>query len=198
MTTSYPDRLSEIKARLQAATSEPWTYEPSADGREVYGLQIGRGCGALDEDTAPADIHLMADAANDLRWAVEEIDYLRLYIRVLGDLAYALDALRWALEAPAPGRIERRRRAFEEARRELLAMPNWRPGECHGGCRRYATHAFVIDEDGHIDREPCCEECGTEWLAIKQRAIDARWAPVATVRLEPIAQRSHEAGEVWQ
>jgi hypothetical protein len=153
--TTYPDRLSAIKAGLNTES--------------------------------------VIDAPDDLRWAIEEIDFLRLYRRVLGVLAYALDGYRCALENSAPGRVEPRRRAFEEARRELLAMRNWRPGECHGGCRRYATHVFVIDEDGHIDREPCCEECGTGWLAIKRRAIDAGWAPVATLRLEPV-----EAKEVLQ
>ena len=133
---------------------------------------------------------------DDLTWAVQEIDFLRLYLSVLGDLALAADQYRWALENPEAGRVERRRQVFEEAREELLAMPNWRPGECHGGCRRYATHEFVIEEDGRVEREPCCEECGTGWLAVKRRAIEVGWAPPATVRLEPIASPSREGQEV--
>jgi hypothetical protein len=159
MATTYPDRLSAIKARLQAAT-------PGSD---------------------------------DLRWAVQEIDFLRLYLKVLGDFALAADALRCALEEPAPSRVERRRRAFEEARAELLAMPNWRPGECHNGCRRYATHELVIEQqDGSVEREPCCQECGAWWLETRRAVIDAGFQPAATLRLEPIAQRAHEAEEVRQ
>jgi hypothetical protein len=193
MATTYPDRLSELKARLQAATSEPWACEPSPDGTEVYGLLIGRGGLAFHEDTASADINLIIDAPDDLRWAVEEIEYLRLYLKVLGDLAYTLDALRCELEKRVPSSLERRRRAFEDARRELLAMPNWRPGECHSGCRRYATHELVVEQDGGIEREPCCLECGAMWLAARQSAIDAGCRPAATLRLEPIAQRGREA-----
>ena len=195
---TYPDRLSAIRARLAAATQEPWACEPSADVTEVYGLLIGSGAVAFDGDMASADINLIIDAPDDLRWVVEEIDHLRRYLRVLGDLAYALDGLRWALENPAPGRVERRRLAFEQARRELLAMPNWRPGECHGGCRSYATHEFVIEQDGHSEREACCQECGALWVVARRSAIDAGWQPAATLRLEPIARRSHEAEEVLQ
>jgi hypothetical protein len=158
VTTTYPDRLTEVKALLAAGTSEP----------------------------------------ADLRWALQEIDYLRLYIRVLGDLAFALDGYRWALENPAPGRVERRQRAFEEARQELLAMPNWRPGECNNGCRRYATHELVIEQDGRIEREACCEECGSLWLAARRAAIDAGCQPAASLRLEPVTQPAHGAEKVRQ
>ena len=133
---------------------------------------------------------------DDLRWAVQEIEYLRLYNSVLGDFAFTLDALRSALENPAAGRVERRRKAFEEAREELLAMPNWRPGECHGGCRRYATHELVTEARGHVEREPVCEECGAMWLTARRSAIDAGCQTAGTVRLEPLASR--EAREVRQ
>jgi hypothetical protein len=156
MAAAYPERLTEVKARLQAVTSEP----------------------------------------TDLRWAVQEIEYLRLYLEVLGDFAYALDALRCALENPAPGRIERRRRACDEAREELLAMPNRRPGECRGGCRRYATHELVIERDRGVEREPCCEECGALWLATRRAAIEAGCQPAATLRLEPIRRQHVEEREV--
>jgi hypothetical protein len=131
---------------------------------------------------------------DDLRWAVQEIDYLRLYLKVLGDFAFAGEGLRWALEDPAPGRVERCRRAFEEARQELLAMPNWRPGECRSGCRRYATHELVIEQDdGSVECEPFCEECGALWLAARRVAIDTGSQPAATLRLEPLAQPGHDA-----
>jgi hypothetical protein len=143
---------------------------------------------------AGLNTEVVTDSADDLRWAVQEVEYLRLYLKVLGDFAYALDALRSALEEPAPGRVERRRRILEEARQELLAMPSWRPGECHSGCRRYATHELVIEQDdGSVEREPCCEECGSLWLAARRAAIDAGCQPAATLRLEPITQRSQEA-----
>ncbi len=157
------NRLDEIRARL----ADRWD------------------CGCGD----PACPH----CPDDLQWAVEEIEHLRRYIRVLGDLDYALDALRWALENPAPGRLERRRRAFEQARQALLATPSWREGECQGGCRRYATDVFVIEQDGRTEREMCCEECGSLWLAARQTAIDAGWQPATAVRLEPIAPRTVEA-----
>jgi hypothetical protein len=199
MATTYPDRLSELKARLQAATSEPWACEPSPDGTEVYGLLIGRGGLAFHEDTASADINLIIDAPDDLRWAVQEIEFLRLYLKVLGDFALAADALRSALEEPARGRVERRRRAFDDARAELLAMPNWRPGECHNGCRRYATHELVIEQqDGSVERQPVCEECGAWWLETRRAVIDAGFPPAATFRLEPIARRGREAEGVRQ
>ena len=190
--STYPDRLRAIKARLAAATQEPWACEPSADGKEVYGLLIGSGSVGFDEGMANADINLIIDAPDDLRWAVQEIEYLRLYLSVLGDFAYAADALRCALENRAAGRLERRRRAFEEARQELLATPNWRPGECQGGCRRYATHELVVEQDGHVEREPCCEECGSVWLAARRTAIDAGCQPAAALRLEPIARPTEE------
>ena len=185
MAATYPARLTAIKARL-AATERNRCVD--CDGLVEHGHENEERCGPRQTEhhaqQAPATTAPLVD---DLRWAVQEIDFLRLYPSVLGDLALAADQYRWALENPAAGRVERRRRAFEEARAELLAMPNWRPGECHGGCRRYATHELVIDEDGRVEREPCCEECGTGWLAVKRRAIDAGWAPAATVRLEAIA-----------
>jgi len=196
MTATYPDRLSELKARLQAATQEPWAYEPSADGTEVYGLQIGGSCLAFDEDFPLGDIHLIANAPDDLRWAVQEIDYLRLYMRVLGDFAFTLDALRCALENPAAGHVERRRRAFEAARQELLAMPNWRPGECHSGCRSYATHELVTEVDGSVEREPVCEECGSMWLTARRSAIEAGCQPAARLRLEALTKSSRETKEM--
>jgi hypothetical protein len=132
-------------------------------------------------------------STTDLRWAVEEIDYLRFYLAVLGDFAYALDAYRWALENPAPGRVEHHRRRLEEARRELLATPSWRPGECQGGCRRYATHEFVIELDGSVEREPCCEECGLLWLRLRRAAIATGCQPSSVLRLEPLARPRAEA-----
>jgi len=158
MAATYTDRLTEVKARMAAATSAP----------------------------------------DDLRWAVQEIEYLRLYLRVLGDFAFSLDALRCALENPAAGHVERRRRAFEEAREELLAMPNWRPGECHSGCRSYATHELVTEADGSVEREPVCEECGAMWLTARQSAIEAGCQAPGTVRLVPIAQPAGETEEVRQ
>ena len=151
--TTYPDRLTEVKARIAAGTPDP----------------------------------------DDLRWAIQEIDYLRLYLSVLGDFAFTLDALRCALENPAAGHVGRRRRFFEEARRELLAMPNWRPGECHSGCRRYATHELVTEQDGAIEREPVCEECGAMWLEARQTAIEAGCQAPGTVRLVPLAEQNGEA-----
>lgn len=135
---------------------------------------------------------------DDLRWAVEEIDYLRCYIAVLGDLAFALDSLRWALENPAPGRLERRRWMYEQARKKLLATPNWREGECQGGCRRYATHLFVIEQEGGGERALCCEDCGSLWLRARRAAIDEGSVPAATLRLEPIARRNVEGRGVLQ
>lgn len=190
MTTSYPDKLSEIRVRLAAATQEPWACE--ASDTEVYGLLIGQGSVVFDA-MASADINLIIDAPDDLRWAVEEIDHLRHYLAVLGDLAFELDGLRWALENPAPGRMERRRRAFEQALQTLLATPNWREGECHGGCRRYATHEFVTEQGDSVEREACCEECGAVWLATRRAAMVLGWQPAATLRLEPIARQSDEA-----
>ena len=136
-------------------------------------------------------------AQGDLRWAVAEIDYLRFYLTVLGDLAYALDALRWALENPAPGRVERRRRVYEEALQELLATPNWRPGECQGGCRRYATHVLVIEGEGRTAREPRCEECGKRDVA-SWTEFAADHVPPVPARLEPLAGQRGRAGEVLQ
>ena len=72
-----PDRLSTIKARLAAATQEPWACEPSADGKEVYGLLVGAGAISFDEDVRTADIDLISNAPDDLRWAIDEIDRLR-------------------------------------------------------------------------------------------------------------------------
>jgi hypothetical protein len=164
MSNAYPDRLSELKALLEAGRDDP---------------------------ARPPDVA-------DLQWAVGEIDYLRFYLGVLGEFAYTLDALRWALENPAPGRLERRRRAFEEAQREWLATPHWRPGECHSGCRRYATHELVIERDGRAEREPCCEECGRMSLAAKRTAIAAGWQPGAEVRLEPLAPQGAAAKAVLQ
>jgi len=187
-------RLDAIKARLAAATQEPWTCEPSADGTEVYGLLVGSGCVGFD-DVVRADVNLIIDAPDDLRWAVGEIDYLRFYLAVLGDFAYALDAYRWALENPKPGRVERRRRIHDEARQELLATPSWRPGECQGGCRRYATHQFVTELEGKAEREPCCEECGLMWLRLRRAATAAGWQPSAVLRLEPLARPGTEARE---
>ena len=117
---------------------------------------------------------------------------------MLGEFAFAADRLRWALENPKPGRVERCRRSFEKAQRELLASPTWRPGECRGGCRRNATHEFVLEQDGRIKREACCAECGRLWLAARQRAIDIGWQPDGVLRLEPIALSNVEAREVVQ
>ena len=157
---TYPDRLSEVKARLAE-----------------------RGCG----DPAQAD----------LRWAIEEIDYLRFYLAVLGDLAYALDALRWALENPKPGRLERRHRVYEEALQDLLATPNWRPGECQSGCRRYATHELVLERGDRSVREPRCEECGKRDVA-SWTALAADHVPPVPARLVPLSGRCDRAGEVLQ
>jgi hypothetical protein len=204
MAATYSDRLSEVRARLSAANmTKPARVRVGYEGaRHVPLIDHGEGLDAevvarTFEQTRPwPRAEFFANAPDDLRWAVEEIDYLRLYIRVLGDFAYALDTLRWALEEPAPGRVERRRRILAEARQELLAIPNWRPGECHSGCRRYATHELVIEQDdGSVEREPCCEECGSLWLAARRAAIDAGRQPAATLRLEPITQRARREEE---
>jgi hypothetical protein len=184
-------RLDAIKARLAAATQEPWFCEPSADFTEVYGLLVGSGSVGF-EDMASADINLIIDAPDDLRWAVQEIEFLRLYLAVLGDFAYALDAYRWALENPKPGRLERRRRALDEARQELEATPSWRPGECHGGCRRYATHELVIEREGGSAREPRCEECGRRDVECCT-ALLADHVPPVTARLERLPEAAREA-----
>jgi hypothetical protein len=157
------NRLDELKARLAA----------------------GPDCRCGDP-TCPYE-------TSDLRWAVQEIDYLRFYLAVLGDFAYATDALRWALENPKPGRVERRRRAYEEAQREWLAVPDWRPGECHNGCRRYATHELVIEGVSRTAREPRCEECGRRDVAAWTE-FAADHVPPVPARLEPIA-RQHGAVE---
>jgi hypothetical protein len=136
--------------------------------------------------------------ADDLRWAVEEIDHLRHYVAVLSELAYALDALRSGLECPNTASIERRRGAFERAHARLLTTPYWRPGECQDGCRRYATHVFVIEQDGRVERQPCCQICGSVWLAAWQSAIGNGWQPATRVRLEPLAQQSAAARAVLQ
>ena len=198
MAETYPDRLTAIKARLTATERNRCV---DCDGVVELSRATEERCGPCQAEhdarhATKSEPSAGSHAAADLRWAVQEIDFLRLYLSVLGDFALAADQYRWALEEPAPGRVERRRRAFEEARGELLAMPNWRPGECHNGCRRYATHELVIEEDGRVEREPCCEECGAEWLVVKRRAIDAGWTPPATVRLEPMAQPGCEAKEV--
>jgi hypothetical protein len=83
--------------------------------------------------------------------------------------------------------------AFEEAREELLAMPNWRPGECQSGCRRHATHELVIEDGDGVRREDCCEECGSLRLEAGRAAIDAGRQPAATLRVEPLAPHRHEA-----
>jgi hypothetical protein len=166
--SQYTSRLDELKARLAAAS----------------------GCNCGD----PACPYNTAD----LRWAVEEIDYLRFYLSVLGDFAYTTDALRSALEESTPARLTRRRRAYEEALQELLATPNWRPGECHEGCRRYATHVLVFEQDGCTQREPCCEECGRSWLTARRTAIEAAGQPAVAPRLERIPQPSAEAREAVQ
>jgi len=185
-------RLEAIKARLAAATQELWACEPSADFSEVYGLLIGSGSVGF-EDMAKADVNLIIDAPKDLRWAVQEIEFLRFYLAVLGDFAYALDAYRWALENPKPGRLERRRRALDEARQELLATPSWRPGECQGGCRRYATHELVIEREGGSVREPRCEECGRRDVA-SWTALAADHVPPVPARLEPLPDAASEGG----
>ena len=183
-------RLEAIKARLAAATQEPWTCEPSADYSEVYGLLVGSGSVGF-EDMAKADVNRIIDAPDDLRWAVQEIEFLRFYLAVLGDFAYALDAYRWALENPAPGRRERRRRALDEARRELEATPNWRPGECQGGCRRYATHELVLEREDRSKREPRCEECGRRDVECCT-ALFADHVPALTARLERLPDAARE------
>jgi hypothetical protein len=134
---------------------------------------------------------------DDLRWAIDEIDYLRFYLTVLGDLAWALDAFRWALENPKPGRVARRRRAYEEALQELLATPNWRPGECQSGCRRYATHELVLEREDRSVREPRCEECGRRDVAC-WTALAAGHVPAVPARLDPLAGRRDQAGEGGQ
>ena len=73
---THPDRLNELKARLAAATQEPWACEPSADDKEVYGLLIGDGAVSFD-NVRTADIDLINFAPDDLRWAIDEIDRLR-------------------------------------------------------------------------------------------------------------------------
>jgi hypothetical protein len=202
MAATYPDRLTAIKAHL-AATERNRCAD--CDGLVERSHPNAERCGPCQAEHDARQVPTITPAPlplthpdDDLRWALQEIDFLRLYLKVLGDFAYALDALRCALEEPAPGRVERRRRAFEEEREELLAMPNWRPGECHNGCRRYATHELVIDEDGQVDREPCCEECGSEWLETRRAVIDAGFQPAATLWLERIAQRTQEGKEVLQ
>jgi hypothetical protein len=192
MANECKDRLSAIRARLQAATQEPWACEPSTDGKEVYGLRIGAGAIGFD-NICTADIDLISNAPDDLRWAVEEIDHLRRYIAMLGEHAYALEALKWALENPAPGRLERCQQTYEEARATMLATPNWRDGECQGGCRRYATHELVIERSETVTREPRCEKCGKQTVAAVRTATAAGWQPTVTLRLEPIAQQSDEA-----
>jgi hypothetical protein len=168
MTAVYPDRLSATRAHLASRTD--------------------CACGDLG----------CPYSTSDIEWALEEIDHLRHYLEVLGEPAYALEALRWALEDPAPGRPERCRRAVEEARQTLLDTPNWRDGECEGGCRRYATHVFVTERDGGTGREACCEECGSLWLRARRTAIEAGWHAPATVGLEPIAQQHDQATGVLQ
>jgi hypothetical protein len=135
---------------------------------------------------------------DDLTWAVEEIEHLRRYIGVLDNLAYALDAFRSVLECPTTGSLAARRRKFEEAHQRLLTTPYWRPGECQDGCRRYATHVFVIEQDGRVERQPCCQICGSVWLAAWQSAIGNGWQPATKVRLEPLAQQSAAAKAVLQ
>ena len=206
MTNPYPDRLSEIKARLQAANLDgPLRVRTGYEGaRHIALIDHGTGLEAevvartFEREKPWPRAELLACAPADLQWAVEEIDHLRRYIRLLGDLAYALDGLRWALENPMPSRVERRRRTFEEARQRLLATPCWREGECQGGCRHYATHVLVIEQDGNTTRESCCEECGSLWLAARRTAIDAGGQPAAAVRLEPIPLQSDEAKGVLQ
>jgi hypothetical protein len=121
---THMDRLSELKSRLAAAnlTDQVRIGAGYEDARQVPLLDHGQGLDAevvarVVEQAGPwRRAELLAHATADLRWAVQEIDFLRLYLRVLGDFAFALDRYRWALEEPAAGRVERCREAFEEAR----------------------------------------------------------------------------------
>ena len=93
---THPDRLNKLKARLAAATQEPWACEPSPDGKEVYGLLIGDGAVSFD-NVRTADIDLINFAPDDLRWAIDEIDRLRREVGAVN----ALERLEeWASPRP--------------------------------------------------------------------------------------------------
>ena len=137
----------------------------------------------------------LSDQADDLTWAVEEIEYLRRYNAALSEYALAIDGLRWALEHPAPGRVERRSAAEEEARQALSAIPLHREGECERGCRRYATHELVMERADEVTRKRYCEECGQVKAMATQALVDAGHLPPALVRLQPIANQDEGKGE---
>lgn len=74
-----PDRLQEIRARLDAATPGPWQYHPDPigalcgpDGRNIITPYAGYG----DSSDWP-DINLIAHAPADIAWLLDEVERLR-------------------------------------------------------------------------------------------------------------------------
>jgi hypothetical protein len=90
-----PDRLAEIRARLDAATPGPWTTDRSPladDGNSAWFPE----CGYFYEVTAPrlqkyvaeayghepADAELIAHAPADIAWLLGEVERLAARVRM--------------------------------------------------------------------------------------------------------------------
>jgi len=71
-------RLDDIKARVAAATEEPWEYFP--DGRTVCGgptlEYIAEMFGAMGHPTHQADARFIAHARADVPWLVQRVERL--------------------------------------------------------------------------------------------------------------------------
>ena len=71
-----PDRLQEIRARLDAATPGPWVVKPPGEGKSSSGIRRG----ALDiawSVTAREDADLIANAPADIAWLLAEVERLQ-------------------------------------------------------------------------------------------------------------------------
>lgn len=72
-----PERLQEIRARLDAATPGPW----KRDRHEILTVDVDDETGwetcIADAYGDPADADLIAHAPDDLRWLLDEVERLR-------------------------------------------------------------------------------------------------------------------------
>jgi len=73
-----PDRLAEIRARLDAATPGPWTPEETQRGHDIW-WQPGEGMrdGRVANVYVERDAHFIAHAPADIAWLLDEVERLR-------------------------------------------------------------------------------------------------------------------------
>lgn len=75
-----PDRLTEIRARLDAATPGPWKRSLSGSRYNPWKVHRGAILVALSGES-PEDADLIAHAPADIAWLLAEVEELRAVVR---------------------------------------------------------------------------------------------------------------------